>query len=455
MKLHITRGLELLEDNLVHLRAGIDERCGQDRKRSAMLDISGSTEEPLGHLHRVGVDTTGKDLAGMRHLGIICPGQPRDRIEQDHNIFAVLDHPLGLFDHHLGDLAMTRRRLVKRRTDNLDIVRGLALHIGYFLRPLVDQQHDHLDLRMIDAYRIGDLLQKNRLTRPRRSHDQTTLALADRRNQVDHARAEFLGCRLQNKPLLGVKRSKIAEYHLFRKTIRLLIVDRLYTKQCEILLALLRGADLARYAVAAAQSESTDLRRRNVNIVRRREVIVIRAPQETEPVRQNLENAVAVHQAVLLDALFEYLKDQLLLRQTHVVLNAFLLGQLMQITGLEILQVLQVQIALLDPLVLGMDGLFLQLLLALALCLAIGRSIFSRCTADLFLFDLLGLLGLLSLSAGLFSTFLRLLFFAVFRSCLSHNYSFFFPAGPPADWKTSFDPTALITTVGVKELSSG
>src|SRR5689334_5316922 len=69
---------ELLEDDFVHLAAGVDQRRGDDRERSAILDAASRAEKPLGPLHRVGIDTTGKDLAGVRALSIPRPGEPRD-----------------------------------------------------------------------------------------------------------------------------------------------------------------------------------------------------------------------------------------------------------------------------------------------------------------------------------------------------------------------------------------
>ena len=43
----VTGALELFEDDLVHLRAGVDQRGGDDRERAAFLDIAGGAEEAL------------------------------------------------------------------------------------------------------------------------------------------------------------------------------------------------------------------------------------------------------------------------------------------------------------------------------------------------------------------------------------------------------------------------
>ena len=90
----------------------------------------------------------------------------------------MLDQSAGLLDDHLGNLDVTGRRLVKGRGDDLAIDR--ALHVGDFLGPLVDQKDDQVDFRMIGCNRVGNVLQQNRLTGPRWSNNQGTLALANR-----------------------------------------------------------------------------------------------------------------------------------------------------------------------------------------------------------------------------------------------------------------------------------
>jgi hypothetical protein len=42
-------------------------------------------------------------LPGVRDLGVVRAAEARDRVEQDHDVLAELDEPLGLLDHHLRD----------------------------------------------------------------------------------------------------------------------------------------------------------------------------------------------------------------------------------------------------------------------------------------------------------------------------------------------------------------
>jgi len=73
-----------------------------------------------------------------------------------------------------------------------DLAFDRTLHIGDFLRPLVDQQHDQEAFRMIGGNGMRDVLQEHGLAGARRRHDQGALALADRRHDVDDARREVL-----------------------------------------------------------------------------------------------------------------------------------------------------------------------------------------------------------------------------------------------------------------------
>ena len=113
--LHVAGALELLVDHVVHPRAGVDQRGGDDRERAAFLDVARGAEEALRPLQRVGVDAAGQHLARRRHDGVVGAREARDRVEQDHHVLLVLDQALRLLDHHFGDLHVARRRLVERR----------------------------------------------------------------------------------------------------------------------------------------------------------------------------------------------------------------------------------------------------------------------------------------------------------------------------------------------------
>src|SRR5262245_59908995 len=56
VELHVARALELLEDDVVHPRAGLDELRSADGQRAALLHGAGGAEKAAGTLERGGVD---------------------------------------------------------------------------------------------------------------------------------------------------------------------------------------------------------------------------------------------------------------------------------------------------------------------------------------------------------------------------------------------------------------
>src|SRR5680860_1541404 len=85
-QLHVSGALELLEDDLVHLGPGFDERGGQDGQRSAVLDVAGGTEEPLRRVQRRGVHASGQDAPTSRRRDVVGTAQTGDRVEQHHDV---------------------------------------------------------------------------------------------------------------------------------------------------------------------------------------------------------------------------------------------------------------------------------------------------------------------------------------------------------------------------------
>src|SRR5512133_3450124 len=86
--LHVAGPLELLEDHLVHARAGGDERGRDDGERAALLRLARGAEEPLGALEGAGVDAAGERAAGGLDLLVVGAREPGDRVEQDHDVLA-------------------------------------------------------------------------------------------------------------------------------------------------------------------------------------------------------------------------------------------------------------------------------------------------------------------------------------------------------------------------------
>ena len=58
----VAGALKLFVDDFIHFRAGVHQGGGDNTQAATFLDITGGTEEALGALQGVGVDTTGQTL---------------------------------------------------------------------------------------------------------------------------------------------------------------------------------------------------------------------------------------------------------------------------------------------------------------------------------------------------------------------------------------------------------
>src|SRR6266568_5145508 len=290
--LHVPGGLELLEDDLVHARAGVHQRGRQDRQRAAVLDVAGRSEEALGRVQRRGVDTAGQDLAAGRGGKVVGARQAGDAVEQDHHVLAVLDQTLGPLDGQLGHLAMVVARPVEGRVDHLRL--GRALHVGDLFRPLVDEQDDEDHLWVVGADRVGDLLHEGRLASLWRRHDQATLPLADRGHDVHDPRGDLRRRVLEPEPLVGVQRGEVLEVLAVAGDLGLHAVDLVDPHERRVLLGVTGQLDRAFDLVAAAQARAPDHRQRHVDVVGARQVAV--DPQEAVAVlRADVERADPGH----------------------------------------------------------------------------------------------------------------------------------------------------------------
>src|SRR6266542_679631 len=290
--LHVPGGLELLEDDLVHARAGVHQRGRQDRQRAAVLDVAGRSEEALGRVQGRGVDTAGQDLAAGRGGEVVGARQAGDAVEQDHHVLAVLDQTLGPLDGQLGHLAVVVARPVEGRVDHLRL--GGALHVGDLFRPLVDEQDDEAHLGVVGADRVGDLLHQGGLAGLWRRHDQATLPLADRGHDVHDPRGDLRRRVLEPEPLVGVQGGEVLEVLAVAGDLGLHAVDLVDPHKRRVLLGVTGQLDHALDLVAAAQARAPDHRQRHVDVVGARQVAV--DPQEAVAVlRADVERADPGH----------------------------------------------------------------------------------------------------------------------------------------------------------------
>jgi hypothetical protein len=308
---HVAGALELLEDDLVHARAGVDQRGGDDGQAAAFLDVAGRAEEALRPLKSIGVDAAGEDLAGGRDDGVVGASETGDGVEQDDHVALVFDQALGLLDDHLGDLDVAGGGLVEGGAD--DFALDAALHIGDFLGALVDEQDDEDDLGVVGGDGVGDGLQQHGLAGAGRGDDEAALALADRSEQVHDPTGDLLADGLHLDALLGVERGEVIEENLVLGLLGRLEVDGLDLDQGKVLLALVGRPDVAADGVAGFEVELADLGGRDVDVVGAGEIVVIGRAEEAVAVGEDFEHSLGEDVALLFALGLEDLEDEVLL----------------------------------------------------------------------------------------------------------------------------------------------
>src|SRR5215217_721162 len=274
--LHVPGALELLEDDLVHPRPGVDERGGQDGQRPALLQVAGGPEEPLGRVQGRGVDSTGEDLAAGRGGQVVGPRQPGDAVQQHDHVAPVLDQPLGPLDGELSHLAVLLAGAVEGRVD--DVRLGRALHVGDLFGPLVGEQDDEVHLGVVVADGVGDLLHQRGLARLGRGDDQPALALPDGAHQVHDPGRDLGRVVLQAQPLQRVQRGQVLEVAAAARLLGVQAVDLVDPGQGGVLLGVAGQLDRALDLVAAAQAHPADHGQGHVDVLGAGQVAV--DPQE-------------------------------------------------------------------------------------------------------------------------------------------------------------------------------
>src|SRR6266566_1541957 len=143
--------------------------------------------------------------------------------------------------------------------------RSACDHFGHFLGPLVDQQHDDRDLRMILGDRVSHLVKQDCLSRARGRHDNAALTFANRCHDVDDAHAQIAILRLEAESLIGILRAQVVERNAILGLFGIFRIDALDFEQREVPFPRLGRPYLSTDLVSRSQAESLYLRRRDVD----------------------------------------------------------------------------------------------------------------------------------------------------------------------------------------------
>ena len=178
---------------------------------------------------------------------------------------------------------------------------------------------------------LAIVLQHHGLAGARRRDDQAALAFADRAEQIQHAPGEIFLGGFHLQAALRIERRQIVEEDLVARDFGVFEIDGLDFDQREVALAVLGRAHLAGDGVAGAQIELANLRGRDVDIVRARQIVVLGRAQEAEAVRQAFQHAFAEDQPVLFGLRAQDLENQFLLAHAAGAGDGQILGDFRQV----------------------------------------------------------------------------------------------------------------------------
>ena len=134
-------------------------------------------------------------------------------------------------------------------------------HVGNFLRAFVDEQHNHVDFRMIGGNGVGYVFHQDGLTGFGLCHNQGTLTFADGGKEVYYTGRQGVGISAFAKFefLVREERGEMFERYTVAYKSRVTSVNLGYFYQREVLFAFFRGTDYAFYHITGFQAEQFDL----------------------------------------------------------------------------------------------------------------------------------------------------------------------------------------------------
>ena len=308
VEFHVAGSLEFLEDDLVHLAAGIDKGGGDDGEAGVVFDVTRGAEETFGFMEGVGVNPAGEYLAAMRLEGVVGAGETGDAVEEDDHVLAVFDEAFGLFDDHLGNLDMAFRRFVEGGADDFGV--NAALHIGNFLGAFVDEQDDEFDLGVVFPDAVGDLLHKDGFTGTRGGDDEAALSHADRGDEVDHPGGELILRGFEDEAFGGEVWGKVVERDDIAFAFGHIMVDGFDLDHGEEAFLFARRADLSGHEVAGFEGKAPHLGGTEIDVLGTGEVAIVGGTEEAEAVGQDFEVSATVHESAFFGVGLEDLEDK-------------------------------------------------------------------------------------------------------------------------------------------------
>ena len=187
----------------------------------------------------------------------------------------ALNKTFCLLQNNIGNLNVSLCRLVKGRGNNLCL--NTALHICNLLRSLVYKENYHIHLRMVIRDCISYLLKEHCLTCLRLCHYKSSLALSNRGKHIHNpARYIIVSFIRKVKLLIREERRKEIKWNPIPNKLRTSSINHIYLGKREILVALSWRTNLTHNGISSLKSKELNLRLRDIYIIGRIKVVIIR-----------------------------------------------------------------------------------------------------------------------------------------------------------------------------------
>jgi len=289
-ELHVAGTLELLEDEVIHAAVGLDQGGGHDGEGAGLLGVAGCGEEFARDLHGAGVHAAAHGAASAALCVVEGTADTGQGVHEDEDVLPLLDQALGTVDGDLGDAGVAAEIAVVRAGVEFGLRDGAADFRNLF-GTLVDQQDDEFHLGVVLHDGIGDVLKEGGLAGAGRRHDESALALADWRHEIDDAGGEALGDGLELDALVGTDGGQFLEVGDVHVLGRILSLDLGGPEKLDAS-GSATGLSLDKHAVA--QVELTDHLGGDEDVVLGGGVSALGLAEESEALARDLDHALGV-----------------------------------------------------------------------------------------------------------------------------------------------------------------
>ena len=217
---------------------------------------------------------------------------------------------------------MTRGGFIKSGCNDLAL--DGALHLGYFFGALIDQEHHHVNIRVVGRDGMGNVLHHHRLAAFGWSYQQSTLAFTDGGNDVDDASSDIfvaLVVLLQAHLHFGEQGRQVLKHDLVLVFLRPATVDFVQLVQCKVAFTIFGCTHLAFDHVAGVQVKAAHLAGADIDVVSRSCVAGVGAAQKTKAIGQYFQHTIGNDLLTGAGTLFDDGEHKLLLAHAACVFN--------------------------------------------------------------------------------------------------------------------------------------